>query len=345
MVILKKMVVLLLSLAVIITMSMGFGLISEVHAADTTTSNNNTTTVSNVSATSSVAASRAKFKTIKVKWDAVDDADGYVVTATKKGKSTKISQVVTDTDADYSNLSNNSQYKFSVKAYVSADGTEKYSSAKSTDYIVSGYLKTTAKTSKSVSLKWSAIADTTNYSVVVMNKNGKTLKTKAAKTNKTKVTGLKADTKYKFKVVATKSTSETTTSTTVTTTTNSDYIWPSASRQILSGYGYRSGYGSSYHEGIDIGTGYGAKAKAIKSGTVILAKYYFGYGKCVEVSHGNGVVSLYAHLSSIKVHKGQRVSQGQMVGRTGATGSATCAHLHFSMMVHGNMVNPLNYLP
>jgi len=69
------------------------------------------------------------------------------------------------------------------------------------------------------------------------------------------------------------------------------------------------------------------------------------YGLYVVVDHANGYQTLYAHLSSISVTKGQTVSQGQVLGKGGRTGYATGNHLHYEVHLNGNIVNPLSYLP
>jgi murein DD-endopeptidase MepM/ murein hydrolase activator NlpD len=70
-----------------------------------------------------------------------------------------------------------------------------------------------------------------------------------------------------------------------------------------------------------------------------------GYGKLVEVAHGGGVVSLYAHLSAIGVRVGRRVGTGAIVGRVGSSGESTGPHLHFEVRVRGAAVDPVPALP
>jgi len=97
------------------------------------------------------------------------------------------------------------------------------------------------------------------------------------------------------------------------------------------------------HTGVDIAAAYGAKIVAADSGTVISSTYDSSYGNYVVISHGNGVTTLYAHLSSRSVSVGQTVTQGQTVGLAGATGVATGPHLHFEVSVNGTRVDPLKY--
>lgn len=117
--------------------------------------------------------------------------------------------------------------------------------------------------------------------------------------------------------------------------------WP-ASGGITSPFGMRWG---RMHEGIDIGAGYGSNVVAAAGGTVISAGWEGGYGKAVEVSHGNGLVTHYAHLSSIEVSVGQSVERGELIGLVGSTGNSEGPHLHFEVLVGGEPRNPLNYLP
>jgi murein DD-endopeptidase MepM/ murein hydrolase activator NlpD len=83
---------------------------------------------------------------------------------------------------------------------------------------------------------------------------------------------------------------------------------------------------------------------AAGSGQVVLAKYGTGYGNYIIVRHGNGLETLYAHLSGIYVGLGQYVGQGEIIGAVGCTGWCSGPHLHFEVHA-GGPVNPLNYLP
>lgn len=94
------------------------------------------------------------------------------------------------------------------------------------------------------------------------------------------------------------------------------------------------------HLGIDIASIRRANVKAANSGIVAYADYLGIYGNMVILDHGQGVFSLYSHLSQIEVSEGAHVNKGEILGFTGTTGMAGGDHLHFSMLVHGLFVNP-----
>lgn len=119
------------------------------------------------------------------------------------------------------------------------------------------------------------------------------------------------------------------------------YIWPRCAT-VTSEYGRRWG---RMHQGIDIDGDTGHPIYASKAGTVIFAGWSNGYGNLVLVSHGDGVVTAYAHQSAFAVRDGQRVSQGQRIGSIGNTGNSTGPHLHFETRVNGTPVNPRRFLP
>ncbi len=98
------------------------------------------------------------------------------------------------------------------------------------------------------------------------------------------------------------------------------------------------------HEGIDVAAPMGAPIVAPAAGTVTLVARQNGYGNVLEIDHGNGIVTKYAHCSRIVVKKGQRVQRGEIVANVGSTGLATGPHLHYEIHVHGKVVNPLTYV-
>jgi murein DD-endopeptidase MepM/ murein hydrolase activator NlpD len=119
-------------------------------------------------------------------------------------------------------------------------------------------------------------------------------------------------------------------------------IWPYTCFPITRGY-------TGSHAGIDI-PGFcnpSASIAAATSGTVISAvgSTFNGYGRYVDIRSPSGIVTRYAHLSTLYVSQGQQVSQGQAIGIIGATGNAQGIHLHFEVRVGGGPVNPLGYLP
>jgi murein DD-endopeptidase MepM/ murein hydrolase activator NlpD len=97
------------------------------------------------------------------------------------------------------------------------------------------------------------------------------------------------------------------------------------------------------HLGFDLASTASAPVQASNAGTVLLAEFLGIYGNCVILDHGMGIQSLYAHLSTIDVKPGQAVAQEQTLGRSGATGLAGGDHLHFTMLVGGNAVTPVDW--
>lgn len=126
------------------------------------------------------------------------------------------------------------------------------------------------------------------------------------------------------------------------------FIWPCPSSHYITSYfGYRLHPVLNvwkYHSGMDIGASHGASILAAGSGKVILAQEYGGYGNCVIIDHGGGVVSLYGHASQLLVSVGQVVTQGQEIAKVGSTGISTGPHLHFEVRENGVCVEPMDYL-
>ena len=114
-----------------------------------------------------------------------------------------------------------------------------------------------------------------------------------------------------------------------------------------SGYGMRADpfiRAPAMHTGLDIRADTGEPARATAAGTVTMAGWNGGYGKMVEVDHGNGFATRYAHLSAIDVEVGQAVRIGQIVGKVGSTGRSTGPHLHYETRVDGDAVDPQRFL-
>lgn len=108
---------------------------------------------------------------------------------------------------------------------------------------------------------------------------------------------------------------------------------------------YISCYFSFYHQGIDIPTTYGNPVRPTSNGKVVSAGWDGGFGNIVVVSHKNGYISKYAHLSGVHVARGRTVTRGTVLGWIGTTGFATGPHLHFEVHKDGRPINPLNLLP
>lgn len=122
--------------------------------------------------------------------------------------------------------------------------------------------------------------------------------------------------------------------------------WPTYGL-ITSGYGWRIHpifRRKAFHEGIDIVSFWGAPVYATADGFVTYAGWKSGYGKIIEISHGRGISTAYAHLSSIRVNPGTYVKKGQLIGLVGSTGTSIGPHLHYEVRKNGVVVNPSPYL-
>ena len=95
------------------------------------------------------------------------------------------------------------------------------------------------------------------------------------------------------------------------------------------------------HLGVDYAAPTGTPVRTVADGVVTFSGWQNGYGKTIEIDHGNGKATLYAHLSRHDVRKGSRVQQGQRIGAVGSTGWSTGPHLHFEFRVNGNHQDPL----
>lgn len=133
----------------------------------------------------------------------------------------------------------------------------------------------------------------------------------------------------------------------VNPTAETPNIWPVAG-PISSYYGYRTspgGIGSTFHEGVDIAGDYGTPISATAAGTVTQAGWVGGYGYLVEVKHADGIVTRYGHNSAVLVYEGQHVDQGSMIALMGSTGNSTGPHCHYEVRIHGEVVDPMYFLP
>ncbi len=122
-------------------------------------------------------------------------------------------------------------------------------------------------------------------------------------------------------------------------------IWP-ANGQVTSPFGRRGmdGYGE-FHLGIDIAAAMGTPVVATADGIVVQSQWDDGgYGKLVEIDHGNGIHTLYGHNSKIVVANGQEVKKGQLVAYSGSTGYSTGPHVHYEIRVNGTAFDPARFL-
>lgn len=122
---------------------------------------------------------------------------------------------------------------------------------------------------------------------------------------------------------------------------------PAETYKLSSAFGYRrdpiNGSGAM-HSGLDFKAAYGTPILAAADGTITKAGWMGGYGKTIEITHGNGLMTRYAHMSRLNVHVGQKVERGIQIGRMGSTGRSTGTHLHFEVRHHGRAINPHKFL-
>jgi murein DD-endopeptidase MepM/ murein hydrolase activator NlpD len=124
-------------------------------------------------------------------------------------------------------------------------------------------------------------------------------------------------------------------------------VLPASMDSISSGFGYRTDpftRHGSFHPGLDFRGPAGAPIYAAARGVVTFVGQRSGYGNCVEVTHGTGLVTRYAHMSAFHSHIGQQVSPGQTIGAIGSTGRSTGPHLHFEVRINGRPTNPRPFL-
>ncbi len=104
-------------------------------------------------------------------------------------------------------------------------------------------------------------------------------------------------------------------------------------------YGYRN-----HHDGIDFGAKRGVPVYATGDAEVVFTGWKQGYGNTIDLDHGYGYVTRYAHLNKIEVKKGQQVVRGERIGQVGNTGKSTGPHLHYEVMYRKQKMNPINYI-
>jgi murein DD-endopeptidase MepM/ murein hydrolase activator NlpD len=105
-----------------------------------------------------------------------------------------------------------------------------------------------------------------------------------------------------------------------------------------------NGVKKNQHQGLDFRVGTGTPVHASNAGTVILARPLYFEGNCVAVDHGQGLITLYFHLSEFKVKEGDKVIRGQLLALSGGTGRSTAPHLHFAVRWQGEYLNPATLL-
>ena len=105
-----------------------------------------------------------------------------------------------------------------------------------------------------------------------------------------------------------------------------------------------NGIKRSQHEGLDFRVHTGTPVRAANAGTVILARNLYFEGNCVMLDHGQGLMTIYMHLSKFKVKEGEKVREGQLLGLSGGTGRVTGPHLHFAVRWQGEYLNPATLL-
>lgn len=122
---------------------------------------------------------------------------------------------------------------------------------------------------------------------------------------------------------------------------------PVAKSWVSSSFGHRTDPftgRSSFHRGVDFAAPAGTEVMAVAAGVVTYSKSRFGYGNTVEINHGNGYVTRYAHNKSVLVEVGETVQKGQAIALIGSTGRSTGPHLHFEVLRQGRPVDPMSFV-
>jgi murein DD-endopeptidase MepM/ murein hydrolase activator NlpD len=110
---------------------------------------------------------------------------------------------------------------------------------------------------------------------------------------------------------------------------------------LSSTFGARWG---TQHKGVDIAASYGSTVRAASAGVVVVSDWSGGYGKLVEINHGNGLTTRYGHNSALLVKVGQRVEAGQPIAKIGSTGYSTGPHCHFEIRKGEEAIDPLKFM-
>jgi murein DD-endopeptidase MepM/ murein hydrolase activator NlpD len=113
---------------------------------------------------------------------------------------------------------------------------------------------------------------------------------------------------------------------------------------IAASFGWRTNPWPEFHKGVDLEANYGTQVHATAAGTVASASWDGGFGLKVDIDHGNGYHTWYAHLSRASVNAGQRVTKGQLIALSGSSGSSTGPHLHYQLMYAGQPIDPEPFL-
>ena len=124
-------------------------------------------------------------------------------------------------------------------------------------------------------------------------------------------------------------------------------VLPAAANSISSGFGYRRDPftgGGAMHKGLDFKGPRGAPIYAAANGRITFSGWKSGYGKTIEITHGNGLMTRYAHMSKFNAAKGQEVAAGDVIGAIGSTGRSTGPHLHFEVRMNDRAINPRPFL-
>lgn len=116
---------------------------------------------------------------------------------------------------------------------------------------------------------------------------------------------------------------------------------PKGTWTFTSDRGFRWG---KMHEGVDLGAGKGTPIYAAAAGTVVRSEYFSGYGNCIDIDHGGGMITRYGHQSKLIAKKGDTVQAGQKIGEVGNTGHSFGNHLHFEVRINGKSVDPKPYI-